>query len=53
MFIVLKNGNDQLIEAASAEDKSSAEKLIASLSKHWPAEYVIRYSASDNTFPVF
>ncbi len=46
MFVILKKENDQLVEAATTEDKAAAEKLMALLSKHWPAEYSIRESAS-------
>ncbi len=38
MFVILKKENDQLVEAATTEDKAAAEKLMALLSKQWPAE---------------
>lgn len=33
----------------TTDDKESAEKLISSLSRHWPAEYSMRESKSEES----
>lgn len=44
--ILRKLENGELMQVASRFEVAQAEELVASLNFYWPAEYVVRESAS-------
>jgi len=44
-FTVLrKDWHDELVQVATTDDREAAEKLVQSLKRLWPAEYLVQES---------
>jgi hypothetical protein len=56
MFTILRkitnDVQDELLEVATIDDRTAAEKLVHSLNEFWPAEYIIRDSESEPSEPM-